>query len=134
MNEHQVHKLQHHTQYHQKIEQIYKEKDEQLKNFLSTLSSQFMLNSPVNRQKEEHLDAEIEEIAVETSKELPKEKKKGELISLKKYLKKNKFSEKKQEKIKERFKKRAKKDERVIVLGDKFYIDTVKFDYKDLIR
>ncbi len=30
-----------------KIEQIYKEKDEQLKNILSTLSSQFMLNAPL---------------------------------------------------------------------------------------
>ena len=47
----------------EKIEQIYKEKDEQLKNFLSTLSSQFMLGAPIQTVavEEEHLDAEIEE-------------------------------------------------------------------------
>lgn len=109
-----------------KIEQIYKEKDEQLKNLLTTISSQFMLQAPT--VEEEHLDAEIEE--VQESEDATK----GELISLKKYLKKYKYSEKKQEKIKARFTKKAKKDERIITLKGKFYIDTVKYDYSDLIR
>jgi len=43
-----------------KIEQIYKDKDEQLKNILSTISSQFMLNAPLEIEQEEHVDAEIE--------------------------------------------------------------------------
>lgn len=120
-----------------KIEQIYKEKDEQLKNFLSTLSSQFMLHAPALKE-EEHLDAEIEEsghIEVDETLELiiPKEKK-GKLVSLKKYLKKHKYSKKEQETIKQRFEKKAKKDERIILLGNKFYIDTIKFDYSDLIK
>ena len=71
-----------------KIEQIYKEKDEQLKNILSNISSQFMLNAPENIHNEEHFDAEIE------SEEEREESKKGALISLKKYMKKNNFSEK----------------------------------------
>ena len=113
-----------------KIEQIYKDKDEQLKNLLNTISSQFMLQAPSSVEIEEHLDAEIEE--VQQSKD--EEKSKGELISLKKYLKKHKYSEKKQEKIKTRFAKKANKDDRIIILGSKFYIDTVKYDYADLIK
>ena len=112
-----------------KIEQIYKDKDEQLKNLLSTLSSQFMLSSPSSRV-EEHVEVEIEE----DPKTESKEKKAGELISLKKFLKKSDFSEAKKEKIKERFKKKSKKDNRVISVGNKFYIDTVRYDYRDLIK
>jgi len=109
-----------------KIEQIYNEKDEQLKNILSVISSQFMLNTQIEPIKDEdHLEAEI---AIEAPKN------KNELISLKKYLKSSKYSEKKQLKIKKRFNKRAKKDKRVITLGDKLYIDIVKYDYKDLFK
>jgi len=98
----------------EKIERIYKEKDEQLKNILSSISSQFMLNAPQKTAiEEEMLEAEIEaEVAselVETSK----------VISLNKHLKKYDFSEKKIKKIKARFKKSAKKDERIIVVGKK---------------
>lgn len=112
-----------------KIEQIYKDKDEQLKNILTTISSQFMLNAPTQVELEEHVDAEITE-----ELELEEPKPKGELISLKKYLKKYKFSEKKSEKIKSRFLKKANKDDRIIILGSKYYIDTVKFDYSDLMK
>ena len=104
-----------------KIENIYKEKDEQLKNILSTLSSQFMLTAPESIQ-EETLEVEIEETNDE-----------GSLISLKKYLKTTSFSEKKREKIKAKFKKRAKKDERIITVGSKCYLNPSKYDYSDLI-
>ena len=107
-----------------KIEQIYKDKDEQLKNILSTISSQFMLNAPILENQEEHLDAEIE---------LEESNIRGELISLKKYLKKQDFSEKKIQKIKNRFKKFSKNDDRIIVLGDKYYLDTLKYSYEDLL-
>ena len=46
-----------------KIEQIYKDKDEQLKNILNTISSNFILNAPSDKkdiEDVEHLDAEIE--------------------------------------------------------------------------
>jgi TolA-binding protein len=36
-----------------KIEQIYKDKDEQLKNILTTISSQFILNAPMDQEVEE---------------------------------------------------------------------------------
>ena len=107
----------------EKIERIYKEKDEQLKNILSTISSQFMLNAPQEVMEENTLEAEIEPEPVEAN----------EVISLKKYLKKHDLSAKKIKKIKEKFKKRAKKDERIIILGNKYYLDTAKYDYSDII-
>lgn len=109
----------------EKIEQIYKEKDEQLKNILSTISSQFMLNTPMQIDEGiEHLDAEIE---------VQESEPKGELISLKRYLKTLDVSPKKQKKIQKRFKSRAKEDERIITLGSKLYVDTVRFNYEDIL-
>lgn len=108
----------------EKIEQIYKDKDEQLKNILSTISSQFMLSTPQEiTPKEEHLDVEIEEVEI-----------KPKLISLKRYLKDNNYSSKKQEKIKKRFAKLAKDDEKVIKIGKKFYLDLAKYDYSKLLK
>ncbi|SFV58849.1 hypothetical protein MNB_SM-6-762 [hydrothermal vent metagenome] len=109
----------------QKIEHIYKEKDEQLKNILQTISSKFMLNAPL-QEHEDTLEAEMVEIE---EKEI-----KSNVISLKKYLKSSHFSEKKIQKIKKRFTKKAKNDERIITIGSKFYLDTIKYDYKDLIK
>ena len=104
----------------EKIERIYKEKDEQLKNILSSIASQFMLNTP-----EEIVEVEAQPVIEEKSK----------VISLKKYLKKQNFSQKKQDKIKKKFQKRAKKDdERVIIVGSKYYLDVLKYDYSDLVK
>lgn len=107
-----------------KIEAIYKEKDEQLKNILQTISSKFMLGSPL--EEEETVEAEMVEIEEEDIE--------NNTISLKKYLKLFDFSEKKIKKIKKRFKEKAKTDERIITVGNKYYIDSVKYDYKDLIK
>jgi len=109
-----------------KIEQIYKDKDEQLKNILNTLSSQFMLSAPseVPEAKEDALEAEIEH---------EDESVQG-VMSLKKYLKKNKISEKKAKKIKAKFKKEAARDNRIITIGKKYYINLSKYDYKDLLN
>ena len=113
-----------------KIEQIYRDKDEQLKNILNTLSSQFMLASPAESVeiKEDALEAEIETVT-ET-----KVKSKSKVISLKKYLKKNKVSQKKAKKIKIRFKKEAQRDNRIITIGKKHYINLTKYDYKNLLH
>lgn len=116
----------------ERVENIYREKDEQLKNILNSFKAQFIL--PIE-QKEEHLEAEIEEVVEEVQKNEismdvePKEA----IISLKKYLKEKNLSQKKGEKIKARFKKRAKKDERIITVGKKYYLNLSKYDYKDLL-
>lgn len=110
-----------------KIEQIYRDKDEQLKNILSTISSQFMLNTPMQENiKEPHVEADIEEI-----EDAPKEE--SQRISIKKYLKNSGFPEQMQEKIKKRFKK-IKDEKRVVTVGKKMYIDLSKYDYSDIVR
>ena len=109
----------------QKIEAIYKEKDEQLKNILQTISSKFMLGAPLE-ESEDTLEAEMIEVEEEEIE--------SNVVSLKKYLKSSGFSEKKMKKIKKRFKEKAKNDERVIIIGTKYYLDTAKYDYKDLLK
>ena len=106
-----------------KIEQIYKDKDEQLKNILSSISSKFMLGAPEVEIEEEHVEVEVQESEPEIE---------SQVISLKKYLKRENISDKKSEKIKKRFDKKAKKDNRIIIIGKKYYLDLAKYDYKDL--
>lgn len=106
------------------IEQVYKEKDEQLKNILSTFQAQLLLN--VSSSQQEHLEAEIEE--VEETKDVVQN-----IISLKKYLKNQNISEKKALKIRKRFKKKIEKDQRIITIGKKIYLDLQKYDYSDLL-
>jgi predicted DNA-binding protein YlxM (UPF0122 family) len=109
----------------EKIEAVYKEKDEQLKNILQTLSSKFMLGAPV-AEEPEALEAEIS---------IDEEVLSSSVTSLKKYIKKEQFSSKKAKKIRKRFKKAAKvDDERVLVIGEKFYLDFDKYDYSDLLK
>jgi len=103
-----------------KIEQIYRDKDEQLKSILNTFQSQFMLSSPETDIAP--LEVEIEEVPLD----------KLGIISLNKYLKEQEVSAKKGKKIKARFKKRAKKDDRIISIGKKYYLDLDKYDYRDL--
>jgi len=104
------------------IEQIYKEKDEQLKNILTSFQTKLMLDMP--QQETEHLEVEIEE-----SKDISQD-----IISLKKYCKQEGISQKKALKIKKRLKKKAKKDNRIILIGKKVYLDLDKYDYKDLLK
>jgi len=107
----------------EKIEQIYKDKDEQLKNILNAISSNFLLNTPATESEiSEPVEVEIE--AQESSS--------AKLISLKKYLNNQDISNKKKKKIKDKFKKIAKEDNRVIRVGKKLYLDLAKFDYSDL--
>ena len=123
-----------------KIEQIYKDKDEQLKNILNTISSQFMLSAPsevseVSEIEEETLEAEIETEVKLESKSEPKSDVRTEsrVISLKRYLKKHRISKKKSKKIRAKFEKEAERDNRIITIGKKHYINLTKYDYRDLL-
>jgi len=107
----------------EKIEQIYKEKDEQLKNILATLSSQFMLTQPAPQED----PLEIETVEIEEVQE-------SDVISLKKFVKNLNVSDKKSQKIKTKFKKKAKTDNRITLIGDKIYVDILKYDYSDIIK
>lgn len=119
----------------EKIEAIYKEKDEQLKNVLSTLSQQFMLTLSKDEPAEslETVDVEIDEVQEETPQQESIKVSDANIISLKKYIKTLNVSEKKAKKIKQRFTKRAQKDRRLITLGEKIYLDLLRYDYSDLL-
>nr|WP_321267328.1 DNA-binding protein [uncultured Sulfurimonas sp.] len=113
-----------------RIEQIYKDKDEQLKNILNAISSKFLPNTSADETLVE--SQELVEAEIETQEDYL-----DEHISLKSYLKDKNFSDKKIRKIKDRFKKMSKKavkkDGRIISIGKRLYINPVKFDYSDLI-
>ncbi len=106
----------------QKIEQIYKERDEQLRNVLQVVASKFLPAAAMESVIEEAVTAEVIE---------PKEE---SLTPLKQFLKLKKYKEKAKEKIKERFKKCADKDARIIVKDGKIYMDPSRYDYSDLLK
>ena len=121
----------------QKIEQIYKEKDEQLKQFFTSIASQFALThtpkevvAPVLTQESETI-----EVAIQEKKQPIKVE---DLLSVKKFIKnfakKQKCSLEKIDRIKKRFKKYAKKDKRIIIVDGKHYVDTKKYDYSNLTK
>ena len=119
----------------EKIESIYKEKDEQLKNFLSTLSKQFMLSASLIEPQEEFetLDAELEERSPNI--DAPEEIKPldAKIVSLKNFIKSLSLPEKKAKELKKRFNSRVGKDRRIFTLGGKIYLDTLRYDYSDLL-
>lgn len=105
-----------------KIEQIYKDKDEQLKNILNSFKAQFMLSSP--KENEEKIDSIEAEIEVEESQR----------VSAKRYIKELQLSAKKEKKLLDKVKKIAKKDDRIIQVGKKFYLDFNQHDYNDIFK
>lgn len=106
-----------------KIERIYKEKDEQLKNIINAISTKLMLHAP-----QEMIEGEITE--QEEQETLTQEGRR--LISINKYLKSRDFPKKERSRIKENFARNAKEDARIITIGKKQYIDLQKYDYSDL--
>ena len=105
----------------EKIETIYKERDEQLKNVLQVVATKFLANMSVEHMIEDAVTAEV----VEESETEP--------ILLKDFLKLKGYKDKKKEKIKKRFKKISEKDSRVIMKKGKLYLDPQKYDYRDLL-
>lgn len=109
-----------------KIEAIYKEKDEQLKTILSTLSTQFLQL----QEKPAELDNVSETVEVEIAEIESSEDE--SVISLKKYLKSKNLSEKKLKKLKKTFLKKSKKDERIMSIEGKLFVNPSKHSYGDL--
>ncbi len=107
-----------------KIERIYKEKDEQLKNIINAISTKLMLHAP-----QEMIEGEITE-QEEAQETITQEGRR--LISVNKYLKSRDFPKKERNRIKEKFERAAKEDARIITIGKKYYIDLQKYDYSDL--
>jgi DNA-binding Lrp family transcriptional regulator len=119
----------------EKIEQIYKERDEQLRSVLHVVASKFLTAQNMNQviddavnDSETSQDAEvISEAPIVTAGS------EHDLISLKRFLKLKQYSKKKREKLKKRFAKKAKMDERIILVEEKIYLRPNTFDYSDLL-
>lgn len=112
----------------QKIEQIYKERDEQLKNVLQVVASKFLSHMNVDNVIEEAVTAEV----IEERPEMPEAE---ELVSLKEFLKLKQFKKKHKEKVRSRFEKHRGNDERIIEKADgRLYLNLGRYDYTDLLR
>lgn len=105
-----------------KIEQIYKERDEQLKQLLHTITSKFL---PHLEQSSLHRDID-EVVDVEALQSEP--------IRLKQFLKLKAYRSAKSQRIKNRFKRLLGRDERIVRKAGKIYVDPVKYDYRDLLE
>lgn len=110
-----------------KIEQIYKERDEQLKQVLNTISAKFL---PKETSVEELMPAsqESEDVSVVDVEALH-----NEPIRLKSFLKMKAYKPGKHLRVKNRFKKLAGQDERVFKKAGKIYINPSIYDYSDIL-
>jgi len=104
-----------------KIEQIYKERDDQLRSVLQVVASKFLTQATMDSVIDEAVTAEVIEPG-------------PSLVSLKAFLKLKGYKAKRKEKIKTRFKKYSNQDERIIVEDGKLYLDPQHFDYRDLLK
>lgn len=111
-----------------KIEQIYKERDEQLKQVLHTISSKFLPKTEEkgivesSHKRDKSFDPIVDVEALH-----------NEPMPLKKFLKLKAYKPAKHQRVKNRFKRLIGQDKRVFRQNKKIYIDPERFDYKDLL-
>jgi len=107
-----------------KIEQVYLNKDDQLKNVLELMNKKMQQNSENTIHEVEPLEA-IEKHKENTSKEI---------IELKSYLKSLDIESYQRKIIKKRFLADYGKDIRILKQNGKLYLDFSKYDYSDLLE
>lgn len=115
----------------EKIEQIYKERDAQLKSVLQVVASKFLTHQNMDAVIEEAVSAE-EPPALDDVIDVVDEEE--DMVSLKQFMKLKMYSKKRREKIKARFEKYAFDDERILIKERKMYLKPNHFDYSDLIK
>jgi len=141
----------------EKVEQIYKERDEQLKNVLQVFASKLLPEKAAEAIIEETVAAEVvEEPAVpldaedfedgviddeaETAGDIADTPDPFEgddfddLVSLKNFMKLKGFGKKQRQRIKERFKTHAEDDSRILVREGKLHLRPYHYDYSDLLK
>ncbi|OQX59764.1 MAG: hypothetical protein B5M52_02330 [Helicobacteraceae bacterium 4484_230] len=110
----------------EKIERIYKERDEQLKSILQVVTSRMIAQSGMDSVEEDAVTAEVVEEKSDPDIEKP--------VLLKVFMKLKGYGKKKRKKIKARFKKRVGRDERIILKNKKLFLKPRHFDYSDLLK
>ena len=104
-----------------RIEEIYTNKDEQLKNILEVLSTKLMLSQ----------NSTIHDVDATTSNTIPFST--SGLIELKRYLKFIGIGSEGRKAVRSRFSDRYGSDVRIIQKEGEFYVDLSKYDYTDLL-
>lgn len=141
----------------EKIEQIYKERDEQLRNVLQVFASKLLPEKAADAVVEEAVSAEVVE---ESAVPLPEEDFEDgiideeevapvgiedkpdpfegdefdDLVSLKDFMKLKGYGKKQRKRIKERFKTGAEEDSRILVRSGKLHLRPYHYDYSDLLK
>jgi len=105
------------------IEQIYKDRDEQLKQVLHTITTKFLPTLKEDAIIEDSLEAVVDVEEVE-----------HERMRLKEFLKLKGYKPAKRQRIKNRLKRLIGMDNRVFREKGKVYISPSKYDYKDLLE
>ena len=110
-----------------KVEQLYKERDAQLRSVLHVVATKFLshVNTDTVMEEANAMDA-INADVVEGSVD--------EWVSLKSFLKLKRYSDKEKKKIKSRFEALADQDSRLMVRSGKIYLNPSEYDYSDLLR
>ncbi|MCI4407022.1 MAG: DNA-binding protein [Sulfuricurvum sp.] len=110
-----------------KVEQIYKERDAQLRSVLHVVATKFLshVNTDTVMEEANAMDA-INADVVEGSVD--------NWVSLKSFLKLKRYSDKEKKKIKSRFEALADQDSRLMVRSGKIYLNPSEYDYSDLLR
>ena len=110
-----------------KIEQVYSQKDEQLKNILELMNTQLLA------QKSQTIH-DVETVSTEETPSKEKSKKEDEIVELKEYLKSLDLESYQRKIIKKRFLAVYDKDIRIIKQNGKLYLNFSKYDYSDLLE
>lgn len=103
-----------------KVEQIYKERDAQLRSVLHVVASKFLTHANADAVVEEAINADVVDAD-------------DEWISLKAFLKLKRVKDKDKKKIKARFTASRDEDVRISVRDEKIFLNPSRYDYSDLL-
>jgi len=105
-----------------KVEQIYKERDAQLRSVLHVVATKFLSHANEEAVMQEAINADVVDTVIE------------EWISLKSFLKLKRIKDKEKKKIKNRFESVAEEgDERLSVREGKIFLNPSQYDYSELL-
>ncbi|MBD3809754.1 MAG: DNA-binding protein [Sulfuricurvum sp.] len=107
-----------------KVEQIYKERDAQLRSVLHVVATKFLshANPDAVMQEVDAINADVVDTEIE------------EWVSLKSFLKLKRIKDKEKKKIKSRFESAVEEsDGRLVIRDEKIFLNPSRFDYSDLL-
>jgi len=116
------------------VEQIYKERDAQLRNILNVVATKFLSHVSEELVMQEAMGEKIEQADAINADIVPDVELGEGWITLKSFLKLKRYADSMKKNIKRRFKAAAMEgDERFIELGEKIYLNPSAHEYTDLL-